>query len=557
MEPHFTTPEPKLETYTADLSNVKLTLNKWFGWLGVCRGEKRKLEQRTEQYNAAHAAWVDAREQYKVDREKYYSDQSSYVGRRNEYETWRAQLEVAEKRGAALNEALKTNAERRREALSDGVEAKEAAYREEAYIGIRVLRRLEQLDHTMDSIFAPRPREVNPVVAEKKGSGVSLDRKEFAQIVAHGYDLPENCKLTPREAAVVNLTLAGAPSITQPVFDKLHPFLNPIEARLKPIYGYNMIVTGLFGTARDGQEWEGVHAAFDAAKESIQDYQDGKPEKLGGYLGEGLRNLVTGCDSPVSGLDKTSVGLVTKRILEVLDNHPDLMAHSGLSEKELRDARGSVALSEISRNAMKAKLLLQQADAGLRELSPGEKGRCLADLTLLKLSEQAVETERAACEDTPDYRAALAKAEQDTAVAMQKREDFIKNHQEEIRENYKKLYPDRNNGDFETQYDLLYGAPGNIITSFYQIPVSNFQNELGCKGALEAVQNRYRNDSLLQNAAAEKTPKEILGMVSNPIKLGKELGKLEAQRKREKKNPVKAPVQANQKVNNVSGPVKQ
>lgn len=169
-----------------------------------------------------------------------------------------------------------------------------------------------------------------------------------------------------------------------------------------------------------------------------------------------------------------------------------------------------------------------------------------------------METERAACEDTPDYRAALAKAEQDTAVAMQKREDFIKNHQEEIRENYKKLYPDRkNNGDFETQYDLLYGAPGNIITSFYQIPVSNFQNELGCKGALEAVQNRYRNDSLLQNAAAEKTPKEILGMVSNPIKLGKEMGKLEAQRKREKKNPVKAPVQANQKVNNVSGPVKQ
>ena len=109
----------------------------------------------------------------------------------------------------------------------------------------------------------------------------------------------------------------------------------------------------------------------------------------------------------------------------------------------------------------------------------------------------------------------------------------------------------------EKQYDLLYGAPGNIITSFHQTPVSYFQNELGCKGALEAVQNRYRNDSLLQNAAAEKTPKEILGMVSNPIKLGKELGKLEAQRKREKKNPVKAPVQANQKVNNVSGPVKQ
>ena len=32
---------------------------------------------------------------------------------------------------------------------------------------------------------------------------------------------------------------------------------------------------------------------------------------------------------------------------------------------------------------------------------------------------------------------------------------------------------------------------------------------------------------------------------------------LQMQRKREKKNPVKAPVQANQKVNNVSSPVKQ
>ena len=95
---------------------------------------------------------------------------------------------------------------------------------------------------------------------------------------------------------------------------------------------------------------------------------------------------------------------------------------------------------------------LQQADAGLRALSPGEKGRCLADLTLLKLSEQAVETERAACEDTPEYRAALAKAEQNTAVAMQKREDFVKNsepHHPNARVSYGWCFPTFRDGTLD------------------------------------------------------------------------------------------------------------
>ena len=43
VEPEkFQQPEPKLESYTAGLSKLKLTLNKWFGWLGVCRGGKEK-----------------------------------------------------------------------------------------------------------------------------------------------------------------------------------------------------------------------------------------------------------------------------------------------------------------------------------------------------------------------------------------------------------------------------------------------------------------------------------------------------------------------------------
>lgn len=512
--PQFPKPEPRLETYTADVSKFKLTLNKWFGWLGLFSGEKRKLEQRTAQYNADHAAWTDSKSQYEV---------------------------------------LKANADRRREALADGVEAKEAAYREAAGGDMKAWRRLEQLDHTMDSIFAPRPREVNPVVAEKRVNGVTMDRQEFAQIAAHGYDLPENSKITPREAAAVNLALSGAVSITQPAFEKLNPF-DPIGAKMKSTNGYNMMVTGLFGDSRHGQEWEGVYAAFDTAKEAIQAYQDGKPEKLGRYLGEGLRNLVSGfATHAVSGLDKTSGGLAARRILEVLDNHPDLMANSGLSEKELQDARGSVSLSEISLNGLKAKLVLRQAAAGLKELSPEEKGRCLADLTLLELSGKAIKTAQETYESTPEYLAQLEKMGEAMEAASQKKKDFIKNHPEEIRANFKMIYPQEPDGKtLDKQYDMVYGEPQTITLEYYKNPISDYQTGLGRKNALETVQNHYRNDPTLQNAAKGMSPKEILDTVKNP----KELGKLMSQSALGKQ-PVNAPAQEKQIVNTVSAPVKQ
>ena len=69
---------------------------------------------------------------------------------------------------------------------------------------------------------------------------------------------------------------------------------------------------------------------------------------------------------------------------------------------------------------------------------------------------------------------------------------------------------------------------------------------------METVQNHYRNDPTLQNAAKGMSPKEILDTVKNP----KELGKLMSQSALGKQ-PVKAPVQEKQIVKNVSAPVKQ
>ena len=395
VEPEkFQHPEPKLESYTAGLSKLKLTLNKWFGWLGVCRGEKRKLDQRTQQFNDDHRQWAAERDAHSEASDRYLEASEKYRSQNAKYQTWRHQMDVVEKRGPELEAALQANRENRQKAIADGAEARERVYREKSENDRKTLHRLDGLDRTLDSIFAPRPKEISPIVTEKYVQGNTLNRKEFNEIAAHGYDLPENSKITPREAAAINLALAGAPSITMPAFQAFRPLMRPEAVEEKSKNGYNMLITGTFGLSRPGQMLEGVHAAFDKAKEAIQAYQDGKPEALGRYLGEGLRNLVNGLGSDaICGLNMTAVGLLAKRFLEVLDKHPDLKAHCGLSPDDELDARGIAALSEVSINGLKARMLLEQADAGIRELSSEEKGRCLADLALLGIAKNKMETE--------------------------------------------------------------------------------------------------------------------------------------------------------------------
>ena len=388
VEPEkFQHPEPKLESYTAGLSKLKLTLNKWFGWLGVCRGEKRKLDQRTQQFNDDHRQWAAERDAHSEASDRYLEASEKYRSQNAKYQTWRHQMDVVEKRGPELEAALQANRENRQKAIADGAEARERVYREKSENDRKTLHRLDGLDRTLDSIFAPRPKEISPIVTEKYVQGNTLNRKEFNEIAAHGYDLPENSKITPREAAAINLALAGAPSVTMPAIQAFRPLMRPEAVEEKSKNGYNMLITGTFGLSRPGQMLEGVHAAFDKAKEAIQAYQDGKPEALGRYLGEGLRNLVNGLGSDeICGLNMTAVGLLAKRFLEVLDKHPDLKAHCGLSPDDELDARGIAALSEVSINGLKARMLLEQADAGIRELSSEEKGRCLADLALLGIA---------------------------------------------------------------------------------------------------------------------------------------------------------------------------
>lgn len=138
-------------------------------------------------------------------------------------------------------------------------------------------------------------------------------------------------------------------------------------------------------------------------------------------------------------------------------------------------------------------------------------------------------------------------------AASQKKKDFMKNHPEEIRTNFKMIYPQEPDGKtLDKQYDMVYGEPQTITLEYYKNPISDYQTGLGRKNALETVQNHYRNDPTLQNAAKGMSPKEILDTVKNP----KELGKLMSQSALGKQ-PVNAPAQEKQIVNTVSAPVKQ
>ena len=572
VEPEkFQQPEPKLESYTAGLSKLKLTLNKWFGWLGVCRGEKRKLDQRTQQFNDDHRQWAAERDANSEARNRYRQDYDKYRSEDNAYHIWRRQMDTVEKRGPELEVALQANRENRQKAMADGMEARENVYRKKSEDDRNTLHRLDGLDRTLDSIFAPRPKEISPIVTEKYVQGNTLSRKEFNEIAAHGYDLPENSKITPREAAAINLALAGAPSVTMPAFQAFRPLMRPEAVEEKSKNGYNMLITGTFGLSRPGQMLEGVHAAFDKAKEAIQAYQDGKPEALGRYLGEGLRNLVNGLgDGEVCGLNMTAVGLVAKRFLEVMDNHPDLKAHCGLSPDDELDARGIAALSEISINGMKARMLLEQADAGIRELSSEEKGRCLADLALLGISKNKMETEikkvltkgeENHSESQEDYLSELRKAyHSELQKAMERdaedhadTEARMKDHADEIEADFQKYCPDKVGriSGLRDKHAELYGLDG---ASMYLVASwglkSKCQRTYGKKGALAFTQNQYRSDPTIRDEAAGKTPREILDLANDPVAVGR----LVTHSALGQQGPVNAPVQANQRV---SAPVKQ
>ena len=577
MEPEkFQQPEPKLESYTAGLSKLKLTLNKWFGWLGVCRGEKRKLDQRTQQFNDDHRQWAAEKEASSEARSRYRQDYDKYRSQDAKYHIWRHQMDIVEKRGPELEAALQANRENRQKAIADGMEARERVYREKSANDRETLHRLKGLDRTLDSVFAPRPREVSPVVTEsviegELPDGTTMSRKEFNEIAAHGYDLPENSKITPREAAAINLALAGAPSITMPAFQAFRPLMRPDAVENWSKNGYNMIITGAFGVSRNGLNLVGVHAAFDKAKEAIQAYQDGKPEALGRYLGEGLRNLVNGLGGgEVCGLNMTAGGLLAKRFLEVLDNHPDLKAHCGLSPDDELDARGIAALSEISLNGMKARMLLEQADAGIRELSSEEKGRCLADLALLGISKNKMETEIGKVqtkgeEDNSElqkdylselrkaYHSELQKAMERDAEDQADTNARMKHHADEIEADFQKYCPDKVGriSGLRNKHVELYGQDGasmDLVASWGLKSIC--QRTYGKKGALAFTQNQYRSDPTIRDEAAEKTPREILDLANDKVALGR----LVTQSALGQQGPVNAPVQANQRV---SAPVKQ
>ena len=556
VEPEkFQHPEPKLESYTAGLSKLKLTLNKWFGWLGVCRGEKRKLDQRTQQFNDDHRQWAAERDAHSEASDRYLEASEKYRPQNAQHQTWRHQMDVVEKRGPELEAALQANRENRQKAIADGAEARERVYREKSENDRKTLHRLDGLDRTLDSIFAPRPKEISPIVTEKYVQGNTLNRKEFNEIAAHGYDLPENSKITPREAAAINLALAGAPSVTMPAFQAFRPLMRPEAVEEKSKNGYNMLITGTFGLSRPGQMLEGVHAAFDKAKEAIQAYQDGKPEALGRYLGEGLRNLVNGLGSDeICGLNMTAVGLLAKRFLEVLDKHPDLKAHCGLSPDDELDARGIAALSEVSINGLKARMLLEQADAGIRELSSEEKGRCLADLALLGIAKNKMETEiDKVLTEGEEYHSELQKAMEREAADNADTAARMKHHADEIEADFQKYCPNAvvSMPGLRGKHAELYGGDGaslNVVTSWGL--KSECQRGFGKRGALALAQNNYRNDPTIRDTAAGKTPREILDLANDKVAVGR----LVTQSALGQQGPVNAPIQANQKV---SAPVKQ
>ena len=215
-------------------------------------------------------------------------------------------------------------------------------------------------------------------------------------------------------------------------------------------------------------------------------------------------------------------------------------------------------------------MLLEQADAGIRELSSEEKGRCLADLALLGISKNKMETEikkvltkgeENHSESQEDYLSELRKAyHSELQKAMERdAEDHadpearMKDHADEIEADFQKYCPDKVGriSGLRNKHVELYGQDGasmDLVASWGL--KSKCQRTYGKKGALAFTQNQYRSDPTIRDEAAGKTPREILDLANDPVAVGR----LVTHSALGQQGPVNASVQANQRV---SAPVKQ
>ena len=107
-----------------------------------------------------------------------------------------------------------------------------------------------------------------------------------------------------------------------------------------------------------------------------------KPETLGKMLGTCLRQLTREAADLPNLYSKTSVNVLylLDRMLNFMENEPDLMKHTGLTNEELQGARAYRTLYQISQDGTRARKAIAEHSLYKRTLTPEELKKAATDI---------------------------------------------------------------------------------------------------------------------------------------------------------------------------------
>lgn len=125
----------------------------------------------------------------------------------------------------------------------------------------------------------------------------------------------------------------------------------------------------------------GIHnLASKAIKESLIAYDNGDPAKLGKLLREGIKKTSEMFADARDPQDATKRAGQLKKMLEILENHPDVAEAANLNEEERSAAYGAVNMGEMIYKGLSALHKMQEAALSMTELPDNLKDSYSQDI---------------------------------------------------------------------------------------------------------------------------------------------------------------------------------
>ena len=146
---------------------------------------------------------------------------------------------------------------------------------------------------------------MNPAVVGQQ----PLGQNAYEMIAPNGYDLPADSRITPEEASMIHIALAGSSQAA------MNGGLSPLSAGQ-----YGQMLDGVLYGRPDEGDWKYIAAAYGTAKNCINGYERGEPQARADALSAGLRNLITvGRGRLEMTPEMAGLAKLTERILEVME----------------------------------------------------------------------------------------------------------------------------------------------------------------------------------------------------------------------------------------------